>query len=152
MKEIQIYTDGSVRDPQNTEGSLGGWGVVILDNNELSMELQGYDTPVKINGMELTAIKMGLDQVFHVFGDDTKVTLFSDSMYSINCITKWAPNWKKKNWKKSDGQPVINLEVIKEILDIIENKDITFKHVKSHSGNQWNELADELANNWKYIK
>ena len=48
---MHIYTDGSISNPQSTNGSLGGWGVVILDNNKLSMELQGYDIPVKINRM-----------------------------------------------------------------------------------------------------
>ena len=77
-------------------------------------------------------------------------------MYSINCITKWYKSWEKNNWKKSDGKPVDNLQLIQKIHYYYKLLDITFVHVKAHkkeplhtdkSYNDWygNMMADKLA-------
>ena len=42
--------------------------------------------------------------------------MYCDSQYVINSLTKWMPGWKKKGWKKSDGKPVLNRDLL-EALD-----------------------------------
>lgn len=86
-------------------------------------------------------------------------TIYSDSMYSINCITLWGPKWKSQGWKRkaggSGGKPLEHLDIIRPLVDFWEiHKDkIDIKYVAAHqtaavsktypySGNA---LADRLA-------
>lgn len=71
--------------------------------------------------------------------------ILCDSQYAINCITQWMPGWKKKGWKKSDGKPVLNQDILKELDAAITGRDYSFEWVKGHAGHPLNEAADELA-------
>jgi ribonuclease HI len=68
-----------------------------------------------------------------------------DSQYVINTVTKWMPGWKKKGWRKADGQPVMNLELIQELDDAIAGRHYRFEWVRGHIGHPLNEAADTRA-------
>ncbi|KAA9394718.1 ribonuclease HI [Kocuria coralli] len=69
-----------------------------------------------------------------------------DSQYVINSITKWMPGWKKKGWKKADGKPVGNVELMKALDTAMKGRDVSFEWVKGHAGHEMNEAADARAN------
>ncbi|MGP5227441.1 RNase H family protein [Arthrobacter rhombi] len=71
--------------------------------------------------------------------------ILCDSQYVINCITKWMPGWKRKGWKKADGKPVLNVDLLKQIDDVITGRDYSFEWVKGHAGHYLNEAADDRA-------
>ena len=91
---------------------------------------------------ELTAVLDLLQQTAEV--DDLLV--YCDSTYTINSITKWMPNWKRKGWKKGDGKPVANVEIMQALDRAMQGRRVTFKWVKGHTGHELNEAADRLAN------
>ncbi len=68
-----------------------------------------------------------------------------DSQYVINTVTKWMPGWKKKGWRKADGQPVMNLELIQELDAAIAGRHYRFEWVRGHIGHPLNEAADTRA-------
>ncbi|MHC5612451.1 MAG: RNase H family protein, partial [Nostoc sp.] len=72
------------------------------------------------------------------------ITLHTDSEYLINCVTKWVKGWKKKGWKKSDGKPVQNQDLL-ETLDELNTQQVKWQHVRGHSGNIGNERCDAIA-------
>ncbi len=76
----------------------------------------------------------------------TDIIIFSDSKYSIDCVTKWAYGWKSNSWTKKGGE-IKNLDIIKASHTLYEKiKDkIIINHVKGHSGVEGNELADRMA-------
>ena len=76
---------------------------------------------------------------------DEELHILCDSQYVINSVTKWMPGWKKKGWKKSDGKPVLNLELLKEIDEAIKGRNYRFEWVKGHAGHDLNEAADDRA-------
>ena len=76
-------------------------------------------------------------------GDDLHV--LCDSQYVINSVTKWMPGWKAKGWRKGDGKPVMNLELLKELDDAIAGRRYTFEWVRGHVGHALNEAADLRA-------
>ena len=76
---------------------------------------------------------------------DEELHILCDSQYVINSVTKWMPGWKKKGWKKSDGKPVLNLELLKDIDAAIKNRKYRFEWVKGHAGHELNEAADDRA-------
>lgn len=69
-----------------------------------------------------------------------------DSQYTINSITKWMPGWKKKGWKKSDGKPVLNVDLMQALDRATQGRSYSFEWVKGHTGHSLNEAADERAN------
>ncbi|MGJ9404067.1 RNase H family protein [Arthrobacter sp. KK5.5] len=71
--------------------------------------------------------------------------ILCDSQYVINCVTKWMPGWKRKGWKKSDGKPVLNVDLLKQIDDVIKGRDYSFEWVRGHAGHELNEAADVRA-------
>lgn len=112
----------------------GGVGIVFLRGNEKILEYSKMFKGTTNNMMELAAMIIGLRLIKKPIGS---LTVLSDSMYCIGCISL---NWKRKKniklWEEFDNQ----LERVKQLCPKIE-----FKHVKGHSGNKWNELADKLA-------
>lgn len=136
--EVMIFTDGGAR----YNPGPGGYGVVQLYNGERK-ELCGGFRLTTNNRMELMGCLVALRALEY---QDKKVTLYSDSSYVVNGITKgWARNWRKKGWIKADRQPAINVDLWAELLDLIEGLDISFKWVKGHAGHPMNERCDELA-------
>ncbi|KHL03849.1 ribonuclease HI family protein [Sinomonas humi] len=71
--------------------------------------------------------------------------ILCDSQYVINCVTKWMPNWKRRGWKKADGKPVLNVDLLRQIDDELVGRSYTFEWVKGHAGHSLNEAADERA-------
>ena len=77
---------------------------------------------------------------------EAKLRVYCDSQYVINSLTKWMPGWKKKGWKKSDGKPVLNRDLLEALDQALTGRDYKFIWVKGHAGHELNEKADSLAN------
>ena len=116
-----------------------GWGWYVDDQHWAS---GGW--PHGTNNMgELMAVLDLLQQTAHL---DAPLHILCDSQYVINSVTKWMPGWKRNGWKKKDGKPVLNVDLMKAIDDAIAGRPVTFEWVKGHAGHHLNEKADDLAN------
>ena len=136
--EVTIYTDGGAR---NNPGP-GGYGIVQIYEGRRK-ELSGGYRFTTNNRMELMGCIVALRELEF---KDKPITLYSDSSYVVNGISKgWAKGWRKRGWVKSNKEPALNPDLWAELLDLVEGLDITFKWVKGHSGNPYNERCDELA-------
>ena len=76
---------------------------------------------------------------------DEPLKILCDSQYVINCLTKWMPGWKRKGWRKADGKPVLNVDLLKELDDALKGRNVAFEWVKGHAGHSLNEAADDRA-------
>jgi ribonuclease HI len=76
---------------------------------------------------------------------DDDLLILCDSQYVINSVTKWMPGWKRKGWRKGDGKPVMNLDLLQEIDEAIAGRRYRFEWVKGHVGHVLNEAADSRA-------
>lgn len=92
---------------------------------------------------ELQAVLDLLQQTEQAADEPLKV--LCDSQYVINSVTKWMPGWKRKGWKKADGKPVLNLELLKGLDAALAGRDVSFEWVKGHAGHEMNEAADARA-------
>ncbi len=92
---------------------------------------------------ELMSVLDLLQQTAHL---DEELIVYCDSTYVINSITKWMAGWKRKGWKKKDGKPVLNVELMKAIDSAMSGRRVEFRWVKGHAGHELNEAADRLAN------
>ncbi|QRZ61907.1 RNase H family protein [Rothia sp. ZJ932] len=93
---------------------------------------------------ELKAVLDLFEATAHV--PQRPLTVICDSKYVIDSLTKWMPGWKKKGWKKSDGKPVLNQDLLKALDKAMQGRTCTFEWVKGHSGHPLNEAADARAN------
>lgn len=95
------------------------------------------------NQGELMAVLDLFRATAHVPQEDLHI--LCDSQYVINCITKWMPGWKRKGWRKADGKPVLNVDLLKDIDRELVGRKYTFEWVRGHAGHDLNEAADERA-------
>ncbi|MGI9822375.1 RNase H family protein [Agromyces sp. Marseille-Q5079] len=94
------------------------------------------------NQGELRAVLELFRATAHV---DDELLVLCDSQYVINCITKWMQGWKRKGWRKADGKPVLNVELLKELDEELAGRRYRFEWVKGHVGHPMNEAADVRA-------
>ena len=127
-----VYTDGAC----SGNPGPGGWGWVIPDG-----EAAYGGAPETTNQrMELQA---ALEAVKAIPGP---LHIVSDSTYVVNCFKdNWWKGWLKRGWKNSQKKPVANRDLWEPLIDLYQERDVTFEWVKGHSGDRWNDRADELA-------
>ena len=133
-----VFTDGST---QGNPGP-GGWGAVLVVDNQVVVEDYGSDGRTTNNRMELAAMIAGLKMV----PGDQEVSIYTDSQLVVNILTKWAEGWKAKGWKKKSAGPIANLELVQEAFELARQRPkVTIEWIQAHSGYRWNEYADALA-------
>lgn len=135
---VVIYTDGAC----SGNPGPGGWGALLtFDGKE--KELSGGARETTNNRMELTAAIEALKALKR----PCRVTLWTDSTYVKDGITKWIHNWKAKGWKTANKKPVKNADLWQALEAAMARHDVTWKWVKGHAGHPGNERADSLARN-----
>ena len=133
MPEVTVYTDGGA----SGNPGPGGYGMVMLSGQHRK-EINGGFRLTTNNRMELLAVIIALETLKF---DGTDVTIYSDSKYVIDSVTKgWVFNWEKKNFAKKK-----NPDLWKRFLKIYPKHSVKFVWVKGHAGNELNEVADRLA-------
>jgi ribonuclease HI len=134
---IEIYTDGGC-DPNP---GPGGYGVVLLHPKKRAEASGGFRSTTN-NRMEICAAIKGLE----ILKPPCKVTLYSDSKYLVDAMTKgWALAWKKKNWWRTDKERRLNFDLWERLLVLCETHQVEFRWVRGHAGNRENERCDELS-------
>lgn len=137
MKDVLAYTDGACKGNPGP----GGWGV-WLRWNEHEKKLCGGEPLTTNNRMELMAAIQALESL----AQPCNLTLFTDSTYVMKGITEWMPGWKRKSWRTASGKPVKNVDLWQRLDQARLNHEVQWCWVKGHSGDEGNEMADELAN------
>ena len=136
-EQVVIYTDGACRGNPGP----GGWGA-ILTYKDKTKEIYGGEQQTTNNRMELMAAIQALESLTK----PCSVLVICDSSYVLKGITEWMVNWKKRNWKTANKQPVKNEDLWRRLDAAINNHKIEWQWIKGHSGNKGNDRADELAN------
>ena len=134
---VEMYTDGACRG----NPGLGGWGV-LLRYDGVEKTLHGGELMSTNNKMELTAVIRGLQAL----NKTCDVVITTDSKYVLTGVTEWILDWKKRNWRTASKKPVLNVELWKELDELVAGHAIEWVWVKGHSGHAENEIADQLAN------
>lgn len=146
-----IYTDGSCCGNGKAINS-GGFGVVLLDNNEnLLYTYNKRSENTTNNREELKAIlyamlKHGVNTNKYEFSQVEPPIVYSDSAYCVNTFNQWMFGWARNGWIKSDKKTPENLDLIQAYYDWYQKGyRIDLRKVKGHAGHKWNEMADQLA-------
>lgn len=121
-----VYTDGGCAV---NPGGPGGIGVVIINKDtEAEKRISAGFCSTTNNRMEMMAALYGLREI----PAGSQITLISDSQYLIKTMTyQWGRNRNHDLWEKLDAA--------------CEGKKITWKWVRGHNGDKYNEICDSLA-------
>ena len=135
--KFKIYTDGAC----SGNPGKGGWAAIILDSNLNQSSISGSESNTTNNRMELLAAIMALKKI----KKKSDITIFTDSKYVKDGITDWIKKWKLNSWKSSNKKPVKNKDLWIKLDNACLKHKVTWKWVKAHAGNKYNNLVDELA-------
>jgi len=136
-KRFTIYTDGACEP----NPGRGGYGVVLLSGSTRKELSAGYQLTTN-NRMEIMAAIVGLKEL----KEPSIVTLYSDSSYLVNAMTKgWVHAWKAKDWRKKHGKKPKNVDLWQRLLPLCEQHEVNFIWVRGHSGDPENERCDFLS-------
>ncbi|MCS7074635.1 MAG: ribonuclease HI, partial [Bacteroidia bacterium] len=115
----------------------GGYGVVLISGKYRKELSAGYKLTTN-NRMELMAVIAGLKALKK---EGLAVTIYTDSQYIVNAITKnWVWGWEKTNFKNKK-----NPDLWKELLAEYRKHQVNIQWIKGHNGNPENERCDYLA-------
>lgn len=130
---IIYYTDGSaVPNP-----GPGGFAVIKDMKPHILGSEDGDTTNIRMEGKAIIAALQDAT------GEPCEIR--TDSEFWINVITKWAPGWEAKGWKKKGGE-IKNLDIVQEVYLLYQQSQATLTWVRGHVGYEGNELADTWAN------
>ncbi len=137
MCDVTIWTDGScIGNP-----GPGGAAAILKCQNEIRQISEGYRLTTN-SRMELKACIVGLKKLNRA----CTVEIISDSKYVTDAINKgWLYNWQAKNWRKSNQGKVLNVDLWKVLLPLLEKHEVIFQWVRGHNGHEMNEMCDALA-------
>lgn len=137
MKEVTIYTDGACRGNPGP----GGYGAV-LKYREFRKEISGGFAKTTNNRMEI----YGAIAALQALKEPCEITLYSDSSYLVNAVSKgWLRRWQRTDWRKLDKKLVLNADLWKVLLELLEPHRSRFVWVRGHAENEENNRCDQLA-------
>ncbi len=136
MDKVNLYTDGAC----SGNPGPGGYCAILIYGQHKKI-ISGAEQNTTNNRMELMGVIKGLSALTR----PCVVTVVSDSKYVCDAINKgWLENWIKKNWKKSDGKPVLNPELWKQLNELLQIHNVKFEWIKGHAGHEFNEECDKI--------
>ena len=148
---MRVFTDGACSH-NGRPGAKAGYAVWFPDAKELSESARVPDSEAQTNQRaELSAIHRAVvildTNGYH--GEDIKI--YTDSEYSMNCLTKWISGWISRGWKTAEGKDVLHKDLIQATSTLLSKfKSHRFIHVRAHTGNEDdlsknNDIVDRMA-------
>ncbi len=136
-KQVTIYTDGACLD----NPGRGGYGVVIWCEEHRQEACGGYQHTTN-NRMEL----MGPIKALETLKGSCQVTLYSDSTYVVDSMTKGrAKCWRANGWRLKNGKKAKNPDLWEQLLDLCQRHEMKFRWIRGHADDPENERCDLLA-------
>lgn len=148
---MRIFTDGAC-SLNGRPGAKAGYAVWFPDHLRFSMsERLPANEPQTNQRAEMAAIHKAAmileENGFH----DENIVIYTDSEYSINCLTKWITGWVSRGWKTSAGGDVLHRDLIEDTAKrLAKFKSYRFVHVRAHTGGEddlskQNDAVDRMA-------
>jgi len=153
-RDINVFTDGS----SYSRPRRGGVGIRFITTDTDGAEhaedypLPGYEGATN-QQMEIQACIEALRAVVTRRApiqrrQYRRLVVWTDSMYVVDGYTSALFNWQINGWLTSDGNPVANAAMWKELLKLAGRSGvppIEFRWIKGHKKSAHNKAADKLA-------
>jgi len=137
---VTVYTDGACRGNPGP----GGWAWAVPGGPYAS----GADPATTNQRMEIRAALEALR--YWRTQPVSSILVVSDSTYVVNCFKdRWWQGWQRRNWLNSQKKPVANRDLWEPLIELALEPGpaapVSWRWVKGHSGDRWNDRVDELA-------
>ena len=148
---IVAFTDGSAIN-NGRKNARAGYAVVFPNHPDFNMSAPLVGSNPTNNRAEyqallqcLTIVESSIDR-----SGTRKLVVYTDSKLLLQSITLWMKGWKRKGWKKADGKPVLNQDLLQAIDEKLQSRRLEMHHVLAHTGrsdwkSKWNDVVDGLA-------
>lgn len=136
MPHVVIYSDGSFKKTYNA----GGWSCLLSCGPYWKLIAAG-ETEITVNRAELTAVLRALEELTC----PCSVDIYSDSMYTVNCINKWINAWEKNNWMSQAGEHVANQDLLFKIRDLMFIHQVKAHWIKAHTRHKGEHFLGNAA-------
>ena len=163
VKLIEVYTDGSC---YNGDGGYavyfpGGEHPTICKGAKASTTVSAVTATATATAVTSTRCEiLAVNTALTIYNDKFRgipCTIYTDSLFIVDSLYRYFPIWRNNGWKKTDGTPVKNQDLMKPMCELFDaNKNhVSVKHIKAHTLNQDkhsrnNAVADILAKNGVY--
>ncbi len=134
--QVTIYTDGACKPNPGP----GAWAAVLRFGTREQV-LTGSEKRTTNNRMELQAAINAL----RALDGDHRVDLHTDSTYLQRGISEWLTRWRESGWRRSNGDPVLNADLWRELHELTLKHEVHWHWVRGHSADALNRQADRLA-------
>lgn len=149
---VTVFTDGAC-SKNGKVGARASWSCWFPDHKHLSNADRVPDSELQTNQRgELMAITKAVEISLKSFpSGETDLHIYTDSMYSKNCLTTWLPKWIRNDWKNTQGQSVAHRDLIEQVSSNLSKfRTFTISYVEAHTGNddklsRNNAIADKMA-------
>ena len=132
--KVFIYTDGAC----SGNPGPGGYGIILESPGFPSKEFSKGFRLTTNNRMELLAV---IEALRALKKDDLDITIYSDSKYVVEAISKgWVFGWAKKGFKDKK-----NPDLWRAYLQLHQKLKPDLIWIKGHNEHPQNERCDKLA-------
>lgn len=137
-----IYTDGALRRILRR----GSFAIIVVKDHQIIHELGHATGATTNNRMELGGVLWALQYIRH-YQLQGPVTIYSDSEYCVNSVTRWGPTWQRNGWRRTDGAAVQNQDLLERIFALLAQlaPPPSVCWLSGHHGIPGNERADAVA-------
>ncbi len=135
-RRVEVFTDGACLGNPGP----GGWGV-LLRWRGVEKELSGGESHTTNNRMEL----MAAIEALRALNRPARISLYTDSMYLRDGITRWINQWKRNQWRTAAKKPVKNEDLWRRLDGSLRHHDVEWHWVRGHAGHVENDRVDKLA-------
>ena len=97
-------------------------------------------------GADEALVLEDIAEALSVLKRHTRIEIRTDSKFAISVCTQWRFGWRRRGWRKADGEEPVNLDVIQRLDALLDRNDVVFSWVPGHTGEPGNERADALCN------
>ncbi len=136
LSDVEVFTDGACLGNPGP----GGYAALLRAGGH-EKEIAGGEDLTTNNRMELMAAIAALE----LLKRPCRVTLWTDSMYVRDGITKWVKGWKARGWKTAAREPVKNVDLWQRLDAATLPHQVEWRWVRGHDGHVENERVDKLA-------
>lgn len=140
MDPVLIYTDGAC----SGNPGPGGWAAVLAYPDGRVVELGGGEARTTNNRMELRAV---IEALMLARSFEGEIRLFADSTYVLHGIKTWVAGWRRRGWKTSTGEPVMNRELWEALWALTEELKgrLALSYIRGHTGHPAHDRIDQIA-------
>jgi ribonuclease HI len=148
---MRVFTDGAC-SCNGRPGAKAGYAVWFPEHPSMSCsQTVPNDQPQTNQRAEMAAIHHATMVLEENGLYDENIVVYTDSDYSINCLTKWITGWVSRGWKTAAGSDVLHRDLIEDTSKrLAKFKSYRFVHVRSHTGGEDdlsrnNDIVDRMA-------